>query len=128
LQVSEVQARQFAQDAPTERFGALDMAFILLVAFTGIIVYGIYAFATKPIERAKVIAEFQASPIKGIAFLVWLSAFLTCSWGVIVPSIGLTKIWFGRSWLPLWQVAGVVTLTGFVIGIIGEELSRRRRG
>lgn len=96
------------------------MGIIFGLIATGLLIYGVYALIHLPDERAKLLAEFRKDRLGSIAVLVWGGFLMMFLWGLLVPPLGRFQIHLGAVQLALWQVGGLGSLAGLIIGLVWE--------
>ena len=102
------------------------MGLMFGLALTGFLVYLGYAFVMNPAKRRKLVAEFHAEPTFTIAVMVWVGFLMIFFWGILIPPFGAVKVSLGATVLPLWQVGGLGVLVGGVVGLVWEEVAKRK--
>lgn len=99
------------------------MGAMAALALTGMVLWLAHKFFTKREYRRDFIKSLKNEPFTTIFCFLWISSILIFFWCVMLPPLRDVEISFGRrSSIYLWQLGGIGTLAGAVLGAIGSEI------
>jgi hypothetical protein len=108
----------------------VNMAFLIGVCLTGMILYGVFWYMVDAQTRADTHKDIRQNPLVYLWVGIGLTCLMTFFWGVLIPVFGRIEvpIW-GRHALELWQIGGIGFLFWLLLhNKIEARLKGRKKG